>query len=312
MSILISAGTKTVCTLCRGSDLAALIPSDVLPDRAGVLKCRVCELVFLEPRALEGELDPEETVYWDDEEQKRIYLAEKVSRTFRREFEGRLISLSRFVRRSGKILDVGCGVGHFLSVARDFGWEVEGLDISEAASRAAREAYNLEVHIGTLKEIALPRGNYDVLSLWDVIEHIRRPVENLRAANSLLRPKGVLVMKTPDENSFFKQAVLFLYRLFGSKAAFLLKYVYYVPHYFSYSRKSMTNLLGLCGFEVLRFEKDETPQEFASEKIRVHYRKDPKRFWVIRLLPPARFLARILGRGNKMIVYARKVREIEM
>ena len=59
----------------------------------------------------------------------------------------------------------------------------------------------------------------------------------------------------------------------------------------------------------MRYEKDVTPLEFGKEKIGLHYQKDPKKAFVIKLLPLASWLSRVLGRGNKMIVYARKVRE---
>ena len=72
----------------------------------------------------------------------------------------------------------------------------------------------------------------------------------------------------------------------------------------------MNILLNQCGFEVIRYETDETPQEFAAEKIEVHYKKDPRHSKVIALLPVARFFGRLFRQGNKMIIYAKKVREV--
>lgn len=301
---------KETCIFCGSRNLELLIPAEALPDKVGVFKCIHCELVFLESRTGENELDREETAYWDDEEQKKIYMREKVQEVFLKEFNGRLSAIEALRPQKGKLLDVGCGVGHFLATAKNRGWEVEGLDISQTASLAAKELYGLKVCVGTLEDPSLPKSYFGVVSLWDVIEHIRRPLHNVEAANKLLQMGGILAMKTPNEAGFFKQVVLALYRIFGKRAAFLLKYVYYVPHYFSYSKKSMTILLRLCGFEIIRYETDTTPQEFASEKIEAHYKKDPKRSQVIALLPIARFFSRLFKLGNKMIVYAKKVREI--
>ena len=304
-----TAFQSNTCIFCGASALKTLVPSNVLPERLSVLKCPSCSLVFLESRAASGELDREEAVYWDDGDQKKIYLEDKIQDLFAVEFKSRLKTLEQYAPNRGKLLDVGCGVGHFLAIAEKRGWKTQGLDISQAASRAAHEAYGLDVQVGTLENSNLLPPHFDAITLWDVIEHIRRPVENVRAANHLLRKGGIIVMKTPNESGLFKQFVLALYKMFGNRTAFLLKYVYYVPHYFSYSKQSMSFLLNSSGFEVIRYETDETPQEFAAEKIEVHYKKDPKHSKIIALLPIARFFARLFGKGNKMIIYARKVRE---
>jgi len=298
------------CVVCGMADPSVLLPRRALPDAVGVLRCRGCGLVFLESRAGKEELDPEETAYWDGDDQKAIYLQDGIRQTFVQEFHRRLQAIERFQPCRGRLLDVGCGIGHFLDTARARGWTVKGLDISTAASQAAHEAYGLTVRVGTLESAPFVPAAFDVLTLWDVIEHIRRPVENLQAANRLLRMGGILAMKTPNEGSLFKWLARAMYRLFGERAAFLLKYVYYIPHYFSYSEQTMSRLLARGGFEVIAYEKDETPQDFASEKIQAHYAMDPRRVLVIRLLPAVRWVARLIGRPNKLVVYARKVNEL--
>ncbi len=298
------------CIFCENSKVVTLIPADAIPCNVNVLKCASCGLVFLEARVTEEEFDPEEKVYWDSDEQKQIYLGEKIQHTFLKEFDRRLFRIESFLKKPGRVLDVGCGVGHFLVAARTHGWRPQGLDISKAASEAAHEAYGLEVSIGTLDQAAFPERTFDVITLWDVIEHVRKPIESLKAANRFLRPGGILAMKTPNEDSFFKWVARTCFRLFGKKGSFLLKYVYYVPHYFSYSKKTMTKLLEKTGFEVIRYEMDETPAEFATEKINVHYKRDPKRKLVIALLPLAQLIARTFGMSNKMVVYARKVKDV--
>lgn len=302
--------TRPSCILCGTSRLEIRIPSGVLPDKVSVLRCRVCDLTFLGSLQQDEAFDPEEAAYWDNDEQKKIYLSEGIQKLFVAEFENRLERLENLSKGCGTLLDIGCGVGHFLQTARRRGWAVRGLDISQAASRVARQTYDIDVMVGTLETASFGAGEFDAVTLWDAIEHIRRPIENLKAANRFLRPGGVLAMKTPNESSLFKQCALAAYRAFGRKASFLLKYVYYVPHYFSYSEKSMNQLLAHCGFQALRYEIDETPQEFAEEKINLHYQKDPKRSAVIAFLPIARLMARVLGRGNKMVIYAKKVQEV--
>src|SRR3989338_8754480 len=298
------------CVLCPVSKIEVMIPASVLPDRVNVLRCANCGLVYLDSRGSGSRTDAEEAVYWDKDEQKEIYLDDSVKELFATEFKRHLEALRCFLPNKGKLLDVGCGVGHFLDVAQKQGWKAEGLDISDSASKIARETYGLDVHVGTLDGIQFQHANYDAKTMWDVIEHIKQPVENMAAANRLLRKGGILVMKTPNERSFFKSVARGLYRVFGQRAVFLLKYVYYVPHYFSYSRKTMEMLLIRAGFEMVRYEEDTTPRDFAAGKINIHYKKDPKRNFVIMVLPVMSFLSKLFRRENKMIVYARKVREV--
>lgn len=309
---------NATCLLCGNRDLEVLIPSRaLLPDEVNVLRCRHCRLVFLTSPKGQDRLGPRESTYWDNEEQNKIYFEDKIKELFFEEFEKRLTDLERLISTPNRLLDVGCGVGHFLAVARKRGWSVQGLDISPQARRAATNIYGLDVQVGTLEDrlrmngkLKLLKDSFDVVTLWDVLEHIRRPLDGLASANRLLRMGGILAIKTPNEESLFKQLALALYRTFGDPIAFLLKYVYYVPHYFSYSKKSIEILLNRSGFDIIRFEMDETPPEFAREKIKVHYKEDPKRSIVIAMLPITNLIGRLLNRSNKLIVYAKKTKNL--
>ena len=73
---------QEVCIFCGASSLEILIPSKALPDNVNVLRCSSCKLVFLESRTLTDQLDQEETVYWDDKEQKKIYFEDKIQHIF--------------------------------------------------------------------------------------------------------------------------------------------------------------------------------------------------------------------------------------
>jgi len=300
---------RSSCIFCGPSGVKTLFTPEVLGEKTIVYRCSCCGLVFTKSSFEKDGDDPVENSYWASEEQKNIYLAKNIHDIFSREFEARLSAIENLYPSKGKLLDVGCGVGHFLKTAKGRGWSVYGLDISKAASEVAREAYSINVRIGTLENTSYDRAGFDVITLWDVIEHIRNPVENIQEANRLCKMGGVIAMKTPDENSLFKWAARTVYRLLGIRGSYLLKYVYYTPHYFSYTRKTMDLLLEKGGFEAVRYEKDITPLEFSKEKIGFHYQKDPKRAFVTALLPLALFLSRILGCGNKMIVYAKKVRD---
>ena len=99
-----------------------------------------------------------------------------------------------------RILDVGSGYGYFLRAAQDRGWQAEGTEISHHAATVAQAEYGLDTFVGTLSDF-FERGvrePYDVLSMFDVVEHVEDPVALLRIAGELLKPGGMCVIRTPN------------------------------------------------------------------------------------------------------------------
>jgi SAM-dependent methyltransferase len=160
------------------------------------------------------------------------------SRTARRHFE----IVRQFVR-GGKLLDVGCASGGFLSVCSGNGFEVTGVEPATALANKAREAISGrgEILCGTLQEVTLRADSFDVLTLWDVLEHVPEPEEFLRLCRSLLKHGGYLFANVPDLGSF--QA-----KILGRRWPLLL------PEHFNYfTRKSLALCAGKAGFRLLRF-----------------------------------------------------------
>ncbi len=115
-----------------------------------------------------------------------------------RTFRGRLRELTRQLGGPGRLLDVGCATGIAVEAARESGWEAEGLDVSEYAIAAGRERHGLDLHCAALETWTSDLAPYDAITMWDYVEHVRDPLQALRAAYSLLRPGGRLVVTTPD------------------------------------------------------------------------------------------------------------------
>lgn len=111
--------------------------------------------------------------------------------------------------QKGKVLDVGAATGFFLDIARKRGWEVRGVEISDFAANIARRK-GVEVTTGTLTDVQDAPESFDLITLWDVIEHMQNPLEELVRATALLHPGGVLLMTTPDWGSQYA-------RLLGKK-----------------------------------------------------------------------------------------------
>lgn len=104
--------------------------------------------------------------------------------------------LERF-RTTGRLLEIGCGYGYFLETASRLGWNSEGVEISGYACEVARSR-GCRVHHCELQDAGLSLGSFDVIVMWDVIEHFPAPREIVRRCASLLRSGGALVVRTPD------------------------------------------------------------------------------------------------------------------
>lgn len=100
----------------------------------------------------------------------------------------------------GRLLDVGSGNGGFLVLAKQAGWQVEGLDFDLSAVQAARSR-GLEVHHGGIEVVGERIACYDVITLCHVIEHVHDPIATLRGLHALLKPGGILWLDTPNLSS---------------------------------------------------------------------------------------------------------------
>jgi len=191
------------CAVCGGD---ATIDSGLRDD---LVECRGCGLIYrpgaTEDRAEFGERYFVEGAYSD-------YVAEREA--IRGSAARRLRALERMVR-GRRLLDVGCAAGYFLEAAKNRGWEPSGLELSPyAAARARTQA--LDVHEGSI--LAPPDvAPFDVITMWDTIEHLSEPGLALDNARRLLRPGGIIVISTGDRRSAVARLLGRRWRLLGDQ-----------------------------------------------------------------------------------------------
>jgi len=147
----------------------------------------------------------------------------------------------------GRLLDFGCGAGHYVRRMTAAGWKAEGLDLLSPAVQAGREA-GLTIHHGTLPGADLPAGRYDVVTMWHALEHVPSPLATLRAAHDLLRPGGRLLVAVPLADCLSA-------RLFGS-AWYGLDMPRHLTHF---TTETLRRHLASAGFRVERLWRRRRP-----------------------------------------------------
>lgn len=203
------AWEETACLLC-GRDEAVVIAeaADPLPKagtglRFAVVRCGHCGLAYTNPRPTPGTISlayPADYAPHRKANARRNRLPSRFwSRVFGRPCPARRGSLP--VAGPGRLLDFGCGGGSYLRRMADLGWRVTGLDISPVVVRTVRAELGCEAVAGTLPHPELRPGSFDVVTMWQALEHVHRPATVLRAAYELLVPGGKLVVAVPNFDS---------------------------------------------------------------------------------------------------------------
>ena len=152
-----------------------------------MVRCRHCGLVYVNPRIVRAEL-------WERYNQdyfENTYIPAMgdfdPAANFAR-FEPILQKLHSFQRSRGNLLDIGCATGLFLEAARRDGWGVIGTEISQYAAQYARDRFGLEVLVAMMEEQSvLPSDHFDVVTMWETIEHLENPFETLCSANEVMK-----------------------------------------------------------------------------------------------------------------------------
>ena len=147
-----------------------------------------------------------------------------------------------------KILDVGCGCGFFLSVAKKGGWDTVGVDISQPATDYAKNILGLEVLHSTVSETNFPNDYFDLITMWDVLEHLDNPSGVMNELRRILKPKGLLVIETPNVLSLTHLIAHISYKLSFGKFIYFVKKIYIPSHLFYFSKRTLVNMLRRSGF----------------------------------------------------------------
>jgi 2-polyprenyl-3-methyl-5-hydroxy-6-metoxy-1,4-benzoquinol methylase len=237
------------CAVCEGEEFIELHPGTIEDrdadaaryfsssrERAGylpIVRCARCGLVLQNPRDDRATLA---RVYGALSDSK--YEEEDTSRSA--SAREHLALVEAHEPQPGRLLDVGCASGLFVAAAHEKGWQAAGADASVWMVERARERCpEAAFEIGTLETLEFPREGFDVITLFDVLEHVDAPQAALQRLHGWLRPGGVLCLSVPNAGSWTA-------RLMGPRWVLLLR-----EHLWYFSPETLGKLLARAGYELV-------------------------------------------------------------
>ena len=194
--------TCPVCGKTEFRDKLTVADKSVSGESFVIQQCAACGFQLTNPRPGEAEIgkyyESDEYVSHNSGAAGLVNQVYKVARFFT--VRRKVALLNKLAPGAGKLLDYGCGTGHFLAAAQGAGWQVQGL---EPNARAREEATRrVGRPIGNESLVLFEPGTFAAITLWHVLEHVHALNETLRRLTRLLRPDGVLLIAVPNAASF--------------------------------------------------------------------------------------------------------------
>lgn len=231
------------CLLCDNDKFESLNNSFNLK------KCLFCGLVLNSLRPDLESLEeyyanPHYYDYWSDN-----ILDKEIERLKKTTYSYYLFKMKQYLA-AGKYLDIGCGLGYSLETAMNLGWQSYGLEVSNKIAKITQKRFAKKIFVGLLEKSKIPHNFFNLISLFDVIEHFNNPLKCLTLINNLLVKDGYLMIVTPDINSL-------------TAKLFKTYWPHFLPEHLTYfSCITLKKSLEKSGFETLYYEPAKKFQNF--------------------------------------------------
>jgi 2-polyprenyl-3-methyl-5-hydroxy-6-metoxy-1,4-benzoquinol methylase len=193
------------------------------------VKCRNCHLIYVSPIEKASKINE---AYF----QRKNVDASIIRETRLTATESQLGLIKRYGNGT-HLLDIGCGEGFFLYNASKAGYTTKGIEISQDAAEYARREFSLDVEAKPFEELRFAENYFDVVTLWQVLEHVPYPLMVLKEVHRILKPGGLLATSTPDIEGM-------LAKIFRRKWWNLRRL-----HINQFTAKTLTDMLNRAGFK---------------------------------------------------------------
>jgi 2-polyprenyl-3-methyl-5-hydroxy-6-metoxy-1,4-benzoquinol methylase len=154
------------------------------------VKCRNCHLVYMNPIE---KITKTNEYYHNAKNTHAPTIRDSYIRTAKSQ-----VSLVKKHASGSNLLDIGCAQGFFLFSAAQAGYRVKGIEISQDAAEYARMEFGLDVEAKAFEELEFPENHFDIVTLWQVLEHVPYPLDVLREVRKILKPGGLVAASTPN------------------------------------------------------------------------------------------------------------------
>lgn len=196
-----------------------------------IVKCKNCGLVYVNPQPEKRKMV---SSYINTEDKN--YVSDGIQRAA--SFKESLKKIKRF-QKNGRVLDVGCAAGYFVHEAQMAGFEAMGLEPNKYLVNWGRKNLKISITNSPFEKMTRQNKQFDVITFWDVLEHLSDPAASLHKSAKLLKKGGVLVISYPDMSCLPA-------KMLNSKWWFVIS-----GHLFYFDHKSLSQYMQKYGFEVL-------------------------------------------------------------
>jgi len=231
-------------------------------NKWNIVRCNHCGLVFLDNIPSDDELKNlyDDEFFKDGQKSPIEGTNYDVNPTYYNALK-RLEKINKFHKKDGKLLDIGCATGIFIKAASKY-YECTGLDVSNVATDIAVNELGVNAKCGTIFDFNTKDQLFDIVTMWDVIEHVRDPDEYIAHVSKVVNPGGLLVVSTGNiESLMFK---------IQKKNWHLM-----IPpfHLYYFNKTNLTKLLESNGFEVksLTHDGQYTNVGYITNKLKKMY-----------------------------------------
>ena len=223
---------ERACPLCGAKESTVLFMKGGFPHQ----RCAACNMVYVSPALREERLH---SLYQGEDSYTRVLMNETQQQMDRKRFDYGLDRVEQHVPKPRRILDVGCGPGTFLEVAREREWDVAGIEFNSWCVQRLGEL-GIEVFDVPIERAQIEPGSFSCVSAWSLIEHVLDPMRLFAEFRRVLSDGGVLMLMVPNIDSL-------LVRVMHEKAATFCGEM----HVNFFSPQTLREALRRSGFETL-------------------------------------------------------------
>ena len=285
------------CQVCKSKDFVFFTEKNGFK----IVKCKECGLLFVQNVPLDLSSYYSEGYYKGQANLDGYVDYESDKKVNEVNYKNHLKQIQRLLnKKNGVFLEIGCATGYFMELAREEGWSVEGVEISDYAAAVCRKK-GLRVIKGIIQDtdVEANLNKFDVVVLFDVIEHVKNPRTDLDHLWHMIRPGGLMVIATPDAGSFWA-------RLWGKRWHAIVP----PQHLYFFNENNLGQLLIQTGFKKIHAE--HSGKYFRLPYVvRMLYSWTGCRIWskILALVNRSAFLSKItipINLGDTLFIIARK------